>query len=89
MRRTGEHQDACPEAIDTMRDAVGLLSAVWRGDRTDVMVLYEPHRDDPSRLVGALGVLASTLLEGLAAAMDEDPEAMLRNVSLALCGGGG
>jgi hypothetical protein len=52
------------------------------------MVLYEPHRDDPSRLVGAMGFLASTLLAGWASTLGEDPEQMLRSVSLELCGAG-
>jgi hypothetical protein len=71
-----------------MRDAVGLVNAVRRGNRTDVMVLYESYRDDPTRLVGAMGFLASTLLDGWASTLGEDPEQMLRSVSLELSGAG-
>ena len=85
---TAEERGGPKDEIDTMRDAVGLLSAVWRGNRTDIMVLYELHRDDPSRLVGAMGAVASTLLEELALTLGEDPGEVLRSVSLALCGAG-
>jgi hypothetical protein len=85
---TAEERCGHPDAIDTMRDAVGLVNAVRRGNRTDVMVLYESHRDDPTRLVGAMGFLASTLLDGWASTLGEDPEQMLRSVSLELSGAG-
>lgn len=86
MTNTRQERAGPPGHADTMRDAIGLVTAVWHGNRTDVMALYQLHRDDPSGLVGAMGALASTLLEGWAATIGRDPTRMLQDVSLALCG---